>query len=320
MAVGPPSEEKWDPPRSVGLPYMHLLGLLPKGNADLGGAMRRASFKPTTQEENAEEESCSDGFVVSSASTSSVVVADDSRVEATEISGQLSDQEKANCGAALLCAAINGGLRMDSRADGEQEAVIPNSRGAAAFSQQRRNCKLLRESTVMKFPEASVRRGEFRLLVEVISASNLCKPQYCVDDFTSGLVSAASVFAAVYVTVGIGEDQKLNTRYAQNPGGANQVRFLEEKLLFHYHGEAAVTVEVFDHREIQGVFGGDPLIGEAVLPLKLKELCAGQSCSCNLKLTRRLRAPRLPGTSGYVDGGTVLLRFQLVERPDRVGY
>jgi len=255
--------------------------------------MRRASFKPTTQEENAEEESCSDGFVVSSASTSSVVVADDSRVEATEISGQLSDQEK---------------------------AVIPNSRGAAAFSQQRRNCKLLRESTVMKFPEASVRRGEFRLLVEVISASNLCKPQYCVDDFTSGLVSAASVFAAVYVTVGIGEDQKLNTRYAQNPGGANQVRFLEEKLLFHYHGEAAVTVEVFDHREIQGVFGGDPLIGEAVLPLKLKELCAGQSCSCNLKLTRRLRAPRLPGTSGYVDGGTVLLRFQLVERPDRVGY
>jgi len=319
MAVGPSSELDGPPSGNVGLPYMQILGMLPRGNGDLGGAMRRAS-QSSTPEENAKEKryihapSCSDGFAVSSASRSSIVVAEGSQEEPARVT----EEDKAKCGLALLCAAIQSGRQADSNGDGEHEAVTPNS--PSALSHQRRNCKLLKESALIRFPEAGVRKGEFRLLVEVISASNLCKPQYCVGDFTSKLVSTPAAFAAVYVTVGIGEDQRLNTRCAQNPEGANQVSFLEEKLLFHYHGEATVTVEVFDHREIQAVFGGDPLIGEAVLPLKLRELCAGSSRSCNLKLSRRLRGPRLPGASGYVDGGTILLRFQIVDRPARCGY
>merc|ERR1712196_214059 len=207
------------------------------GNGDLGGALRRGPSASKLVEENTIQESCSDGFVAGSASTSSAVVAE-SQLEAPVLT---IDEEKAHCGLALLCAAIRD-QREDSHGGGDLEDSTPNSR--SALSQQRRNCKLLRQSAVIQFPENSIKRGEFRLQVELISASNLCKPQYCVDDFTTGLVSqSVKQFAAVYVIVGIGEEQKLNTRYAQNPEGANQVKFSEEKLLFHYHGETTLSVE-----------------------------------------------------------------------------
>jgi hypothetical protein len=162
------------------------------------------------------------------------------------------------------------------------------------------------EQITERFPQKQIRKGAFRLKVEVVSASTLGKPAYRLGDITRNFTKSFSKVHnnEVYAKVRIGKKQHFNTRCVPNVDGSNEIKFPEDKMLFHFHGEQVMSVEVYEHRRVHHV-RGDPLIGAGHLTVQTSEICDGHPRCCSVPISRSKH-----------DAGAVMVRFQVVERPE----
>lgn len=153
---------------------------------------------------------------------------------------------------------------------------------------------------------AAAAGAEFELRFEVVEAADLVLPKYRFGDLTSGLLRGeqAARLSAVYVELKFA-GRSCRTAPAACTGAAEAphrgVSFDNELHAVLYNGEQELLLSARDERGVQAAIRGDPLIGEARVTLKPKQVLRdGQMEEMLVQLHR--------------DGaraGSVLLRYQL---------
>lgn len=160
----------------------------------------------------------------------------------------------------------------------------------------------------MSWTSAATASADTVLRVEVLEASDLARPEYRVGDVAKRLLrSRASGFRHVYVEVSFGERTFRTAEIAAGEsrvvtfdGSKNAVALFAlpptppreiaaaapaataPGLAAPLDGSHQLRVVVRDRRPLQGAIRGDPLIGEAVLPLSWER----NSCEMKVPIAR----------------------------------
>lgn len=102
------------------------------------------------------------------------------------------------------------------------------------------------------------------LSVELVTAIDLCSPEYRVGDLAAGVLTMDSNrLESVYVELQLGE-----TKVQCNPGvtdSRSRRATFSQRVHLPFAGEPMLIVRVRDKRRMQSMFRGDPLIGEGFL-------------------------------------------------------
>lgn len=108
----------------------------------------------------------------------------------------------------------------------------------------------------------------YEVRVEVASASEVGDPEYRLGDIAIGAFGKNALNAYAEVALGSGS-QKTTAGTACG----RDVDFSGEEMVFAFAGEPAITVKLWDKRNVQAAVRGDPLIGEGslLLPAELRD-------------------------------------------------
>mmetsp|Transcript_58017 Transcript_58017/g.179939 ORF Transcript_58017/g.179939 Transcript_58017/m.179939 type:complete len:370 (-) Transcript_58017:64-1173(-) len=145
--------------------------------------------------------------------------------------------------------------------------------------------------------------SEYELWLDLVSAHHLGQPEYRLGDLTRSLAHSNARLSRVYIECCL-SGREVKTGHAQCLGDSGAL-FSGERMLFVYNHEPRLQLRVRDHRTVQALMRGDPLIGEASLELDagLKDLA--------------LRCKELPLERDGEPAGFVKLRYRLQEAAPR---
>jgi len=102
--------------------------------------------------------------------------------------------------------------------------------------------------------------------IEILGLSDLAAPDYRVGDKIQEIVlGPGACLESVYVEVRLGK-RKCKTR-KQSAAETRSASFSGEKMLFDCSRKSQLLLSVRDHRKVQSMLRGDPLIGQAPIIL-----------------------------------------------------
>lgn len=105
------------------------------------------------------------------------------------------------------------------------------------------------DTAVTEVPE------EWHLRVQVVSATELGKPEYRLGDFTTGLIAGSHQAGYVQLTLG-------DTTYTTATREGADIEFHESLQEFRYQQEELLKVEVYEKHTVKAAIRGDAIIGE----------------------------------------------------------